>query len=347
MKIAWLNGNPNPKFGGTEIHTVQMVKELQREGVDVILLTAKNSYVDRHTQGVKKYYISFPNSLALMSTYRLMRVLKEEKPNFLVANNGKEYANALISAKLSGTRVVFFRHMERMKEWTVRKFIFPYVDFFFAVSHQVKNNLIEEGVDPKRIKVIYNTVDEERFFWREKPKDSVNFLFVGKLDEGKGVFDLLEAFLMLLEKKDSLRCFFVGEGRMKKKLEKFVRERDLEDRVLFTGYVQNVERYYQFSHVCVVPSKETEAFPRVAVEALSCGCALVVSDVGGIKEAVVDGFNGCVFKGGDVKDLYEKMLIALENWESFSKNSLHLFKEKFSRDKIVRGLVSTLGIIQA
>ncbi|MFN3813153.1 MAG: glycosyltransferase family 4 protein [Aquificaceae bacterium] len=347
MKIVWLNGNPNPNFGGTEIHTVQMVKELQREGVDIVLVVARDSYVDLHTKGVRKYYISFPNSLALLSTYRLMHVLKEEKPDFLVANNGKEYANALISAKLSGTRVVFFRHMERMKEWIVRNFVFPYVDFFFAVSYQVEKNLIKEGVDPKKIKVIYNTVDEERFFWKEKPKNSVNFLFVGKLDEGKGVFDLLEAFLILLKEKDSLRCFFVGDGKMRKKLEDIVKERSLEDKVLFTGYVQDVERYYQASHVCVIPSKETEAISRVALEALSCGCAIVASDVGGIKEAVVEGYNGCIFKGGDVKDLYEKMLITLENWETFSKNSLYLFKERFLRDKVIGDFVSTLGIIQA
>lgn len=79
MKIAWLNGNPNPNFGGTEIHTVKMVKELLRRDVDLFLVCAKDSFVDKHLREVRKYYISFPNSLAVINTIRLARVLKKRK----------------------------------------------------------------------------------------------------------------------------------------------------------------------------------------------------------------------------------------------------------------------------
>ncbi|RMH01712.1 MAG: glycosyltransferase family 1 protein, partial [Aquificota bacterium] len=130
MKILWLNGNPNPNFGGTEIHTIQMVRELKKYGVDVLLACSKGSYVDKHTQGIEKHYVTFKNSLSALNTLKLYKLLKEAKPNFLIANNGKEYPNALLAGKLAGTKVVFFRHMEKMKQWLVRKLVFPYVDLF-------------------------------------------------------------------------------------------------------------------------------------------------------------------------------------------------------------------------
>lgn len=342
MKIAWLNGNPNPNFGGTELHTIQMVKELSKEGIDVVLICAKGSYVDKHTEGIKKYHLSFPNSLALLSTIRLAKLLMKERPKLIVANNGKEYVNALLAGKVAGIKVIFFRHMERMKEWMVRKFVFPYVDRFFAVSERVKENLIKEGVKPERIKVIYNLIEEARFGYAEKEEGKINFLFVGKVDRGKGIFDFLEAFYKLsLERKD-VEAYVVGDGKAMGEVKSFVEKYGLKDKAHLIGYTPRVEDYYKMAHVCVIPSRNTEAMTRVVIEALACGCALVVSDVGGIKEAVEEDKNGYVFKVGDVEDLKEKMKKAAERWKEFSIHSYNLYKRKFSRDVVLKNFIKEL-----
>lgn len=342
MRVLWLNGNPNPNFGGTEIHTVQMIKELLKEGVDILLVCAKDSYVDKHTLEIEKLYLSFPHSLALTSTIKLLSLVKRLKPDFLVANNGKEYPNAVIAGKLGGTKVVLFRHMERMKQRIVRKIIFPQVDLFLAVSDHVKKNLIEEGVREDKIKVIYNVVDEERFFYREKPQKPVEVLFVGKLEEGKGVMDFLIAFDSLLSTEKNLKAWIVGDGKLREWIKSYINERKIHEYVSVVGYVSDVEEYYKRSHICVIPSKETEAFPRVAIEALACGCALVVSDVGGIKEAVEEGRNGYVFKAGNLTDLTEKLKKAVNHWREMSRNSLIIYKKKFSRDSVINNFMESL-----
>ncbi len=342
MRVLWLNGNPNPNFGGTEIHTVQMIKELLKEGVDILLVCAKDSYVDKHTLEIEKFYLSFPHSLALVSTIKLLSLVKRLKPDFLVANNGKEYPNAVIAGKLGGTRVVLFRHMERMKQRIVRKIIFPQVDLFLAVSEHVKKNLIEEGVREDKIKVIYNVVDEERFFYREKSPKSVELLFVGKLEEGKGVMDFLMAFDSLLNTEKDLKAWIVGDGKLRECIKSYINERGIHEHVSVVGYVSDVEEYYKRSHICVIPSKETEAFPRVAIEALACGCALVVSDVGGIKEAVEEGRNGYVFKAGNLTDLAKKLKKAVNHWREMSQNSLKVYKKKFSRDSVINNFMESL-----
>jgi glycosyltransferase involved in cell wall biosynthesis len=108
---------------------------------------------------------------------------------------------------------------------------------------------------------------------------------------------------------------------------------------LFVGYTPEVEKYYAQAHVCAIPSKGEEAFPRVALEALISGCALVVSDSGGQKEAVIEGFNGYIFERGNPEALKEKLSLALENWETFSQNSQKLYWEKFSTQRTINRIL--------
>ncbi len=224
----------------------------------------------------------------------------------------------------------------------VRKFVFPYVDRFFAVSERVKENLIKEGVKPERIKVIYNLIEEARFGYAEKEEGKINFLFVGKVDRGKGIFDFLEAFYKLsLERKD-VEAYVVGDGKAMGEVKSFVEKYGLKDKAHLIGYTPRVEDYYKMAHVCVIPSRNTEAMTRVVIEALACGCALVVSDVGGIKEAVEEDKNGYVFKVGDVEDLKEKMKKAAERWKEFSIHSYNLYKRKFSRDVVLKNFIKEL-----
>jgi glycosyltransferase involved in cell wall biosynthesis len=160
---------------------------------------------------------------------------------------------------------------------------------------------------------------------------------VGKLDEGKGVFDLAKACLELLKKGYPIECIFVGNGRAEAGLKAMVQ--GYRENFLFVGYTPEVEKYYAQAHVCVIPSKGEEAFPRVALEALISGCALVVSDSGGQKEAVIEGFNGYIFERGNPEALKEKLSLALENWETFSQNSQKLYWEKFSTQRTINRIL--------
>lgn len=342
MRILWVNGNPNPHFGGTELHTVSMVKELKNMGVDLVLACAPGSFVDKHTHHVKKFYVSFPRSLHIPGMWSLYKAMREVNPHIVIANNGKEYPDVVYLSKLFDKKVVLFRHMDRMKQITVRKLVFPLVDLFLAVSEHVKENLLKEGVSPDKIQVIYNLIDEGRFKPSQKPEHPINILFVGKVDEGKGVWDLLRAFERLTKTRDDVRLYIVGDGRELPRVRAYVEDKAIKDRVHMVGYTDKVEEYYSLSHICVVPSREREAFPRVAIEALASGCALVVSHIGGTKEAVREKENGFVFRAGDVEDLYQKLLLSIENWRVFTQNSLELYRKNFSKERTLSKFLSVL-----
>ena len=119
------------------------------------------------------------------------------------------------------------------------------------------------------------------------PEGDRVILFVGRLDPAKGLDELLQAFGKLAVEERRLHLVLAGEGRYDTRMQAFVRENQLSDRVWFAGPLQaeDVAAWMAAADVFCLPSY-SEGCPNVVLEALSCGCPVVASDVGGIPEIV-------------------------------------------------------------
>ena len=117
--------------------------------------------------------------------------------------------------------------------------------------------------------------------------DVVNILFVGRLLEQKGVFDLIEAFAHVAQ-HTSCRLAFVGDGPEAPKLERLSAERGLDERVLLHGYLRGDElaAMYRRADILALPSW-SEGFPTVITEAMSAGLPIVTTQVGGAMDHLV------------------------------------------------------------
>ena len=101
----------------------------------------------------------------------------------------------------------------------------------------------------------------------------------------------------------------VGDGYNIKQYKKMVKEKKLEDKVLFFGRSNNIDQLvdlYNLSICTVVPS-EFESFSLVALESMSCSTPVIMSDVAGARKRIVDRVDGYLFKSDDKNDLAEKM----------------------------------------
>lgn len=133
----------------------------------------------------------------------------------------------------------------------------------------------------------------------------VNILFVGRIVEDKGVFDLLQVAARLPGK---CHVTIVGDGPDLEKAKALAAELSLNDTVQFTGQLphQQLSDIYNHSDLVVVPSNNNyEGFPRVIMEAWSHHKPVVVADVGGIRAFVKHGENGLIFSPGDSEQFYQ------------------------------------------
>lgn len=154
-------------------------------------------------------------------------------------------------------------------------------------------------------KVILNPFDDETFkLLRPEEGRKRDLIFVGRLVSQKGCDTLLSALSVLKQNKNARpNLTIVGDGPQKAELVEQAYSLGVHDQVTFVGQVTGVELADLLNQhrVSVTPSRYEEPFGIVALEALACGCFPVVSEFGGLREAVSNF--GISFKNGDEVDL--------------------------------------------
>ncbi|HMS64409.1 MAG TPA: glycosyltransferase, partial [Ignavibacteria bacterium] len=155
-------------------------------------------------------------------------------------------------------------------------------------------------------------------------------LFVGGINVRKGVHILVEAFISIEKKYPDLKLLIVGptykyDQKYIANIQDRIRSLNLQDKIVLTEKnVSNVEEYMQCSDIFVLPSRQ-EGFPISIIEAMSCGLAVVGSDIPEIaKTQISDGIDGYVFTRGSVEKLVlvlKKILDEKEITEKLSHNA--------------------------
>lgn len=158
---------------------------------------------------------------------------------------------------------------------------------FIAISPQIKNELLDYGIDSERIVVVPNGVDTKLFapvkqkgFLREKwgiPKDKTVLITVGRMIPEKNHEGLLRLFSSI-ENDANVFLVIVGDGALYKKTNELVKELKIKNVKLF-GYVDNKElpELYSASDIYITLSKY-EGHPLTVLEAMSCGIPVTAPD---------------------------------------------------------------------
>ena len=156
-----------------------------------------------------------------------------------------------------------------------------------ACSEFVKSWLVAKGLPEHRVTTVYNAYELRSVSDRNvrmelgiEPGEYV-VMYAGRLAEGKGLNDLLEA----ASQAQSVTLLFAGDGPLRQELE--ARAKSLNPRAFFVGTVRDMDSYYRACDVVVLPS-QMEALPMTLIEAMAHERALIATKVGGISEVVSD-----------------------------------------------------------
>jgi glycosyltransferase involved in cell wall biosynthesis len=256
---------------------------------------------------------------ALGAAWRVRRLLVRERIDVIHANNFKMLLLAAL-ANVNGSRPLIWhvrdilpsRPLTRWTHWLGARLATRVI----AVSHAVARQF--SGAPD----IVHNAVTlpmpgayEQRVLFRQQhalPQDAFVFGYVGRLDRGKGIDTLLEAFDRISAAHPRAWLAIAGEGGERVSLEAMARRRSL-DRVRFAGFSDSPGEAYAAIDCLVAPSVEPDSFPRSVIEAMSWSRAVIGSNSGGIPEAIVDGVTGSLFAAGDVDALAAEMNLLAEN----------------------------------
>ncbi|WP_159904796.1 glycosyltransferase family 4 protein [Salinirussus salinus] len=191
--------------------------------------------------------------------------------------------------------------------WIVERLSAPLATTLIVKSERIQELFLRRGIGTQdQYELIYHGVNIEEFSTASpaplpESTSQLRLLFVGRLQSGKGLFDLLNSFEMLVGRYD-VDLLIAGDGPLAPDLKREVKRKSMDATIHFLGYRDDVPRLLAAADVLVLPSYR-EGTPRVISEALISGVPVVSTRVAGIPEQVTDGESGFLIKPGDVDGL--------------------------------------------
>jgi len=314
---------PTLHFGGVERVMTNLASGFAAKGFTVDLVAADaRGQLRQHVPATVRV-VDLASTRVLMSLKGLVRYLRNERPQALIAAMSHSSVIALCARKLAGvpTRIIATEHTSISKilrnSKRLRERLLPACvrlcgkgfDEIVAVSEGVAEDFANWGHLPRgKVKVIYNPVlrndavasfsEPVNHTWLEPDAPPV-ILGVGRLAQQKG-FDVLMRAFALVREQQVAKLMILGEGQERSKLEDLARELGVEQDVWLPGYIENPHPYMARSTVFVL-SSNYEGFGVVLVEALAAGLPIVSTDCeSGPREVLRNGQYGKLVPVGDV-----------------------------------------------
>lgn len=162
--------------------------------------------------------------------------------------------------------------------------------------------------------VIYNPVSPEYLSTPIEKGWAGHVLYVGRLEDYKGVRLLLQAWESVARANPEAHLKLIGEGAQRREYERWVEARGLQYRVTFAGKLpyERLMRTYDEAEVVVAPHLWLEPFGRTVAEAMARGKVVVAADAGGPAEIIQKKTTGLLFERGSVSALVEQLQEALQ-----------------------------------
>ena len=351
-----------------------------RNGVSTFFVQVGETSVDRKgLGGADRSYHRYPYKLLFKGSYdripfyKLVTSLSADlimNPSDLVVLPGyhrPEYWVMLLICVLRRRRravfcdsTAFDRKKSRWKE-KAKAMFFRRCDGFFCYGSRSKQYVASYGIDPSKIydgcqsaalAHGYEAVAiRAHYAGNSFAADcALRFLYIGRLAEEKGLFDLLEAFARVRQQLPAASLDLVGSGVLEAELRQRAAQLGIASAVTFLGTKtpDDIGQLLMNSAAMILPSLR-EPWGLVVNEALSFGCPVVVSDICGcVPELVIDGVTGYSFPAGDVGALAQ----AMTNAQLLSKDRAAValrcldviaqFTPEHAAAQILRGCVAML-----
>ena len=194
---------------------------------------------------------------------------------------------------------------------SVAKFLLPKADGLRVVSERIKQSLLTSDYKLKAVPVVLPIfVDVEKFksaeirinLKQKYPQFNFWVLIASRLSREKNIDLAIEAMVEIVKKHPQTGLIILGDGNEKNKLEMLVRSYNLQSNVILEPWSLNLASYYKTADMFLLTSNY-EGWGMTIIEAVACGCPIVMTDVGCAGELIKNGESGLVVKVDNKEDL--------------------------------------------
>jgi L-malate glycosyltransferase len=282
----------------------------------------------------------------------MLSIFRKEKPQIVHTHAS---LSARLAARLAGVKIINTKHCIDSRKTGIKKLAGACVntllsDSIIAVSTAVKQNVADNGVSESKISVIYGGIsqvkelgaeerEQIRLRWGIQAEDLVVGI-VARLTEVKGHKHFIDAAEIISRANDNVKFMIAGTGPKEQELKELAAQRGLADRVIFTGFIDNIYEILNIIDINVISSL-SEALCLSIIEGMCVGKPSVGTNIGGIPEVIKDGSNGLLVPAGDSTMLADAILKLIKDPELrkvMGEKGREQVACQFTADAMARGI---------
>lgn len=316
--------------GATQVAIALVKSAMAGDDIEPLLVLRRKRRADPRRiqalieQGVPLETVN--NYTHISSILALVQVCRQFKPDVLVAHGFSEHLWGRYAGLLA--RVPVLIHVEhntreRYTWWRLQqaKWLTRYTRYLIGCSEGVRQRLLELKFPPEKCIAIPNGIDLAPFAAADRHPHRLReagVVMVSRIGKQKDHSTLLHALHLLKRRGIAPPLYLAGQGKLLGKMQTLARQLGIDDQVHFLGHCNNVPELL-FSQKIAVLSTHYEGMPLSLLEAMAAGCAVVASDVPGVKEVIDDGRNGLLAEHGSPAALADALQQLLSD-EDFAAN---------------------------
>lgn len=333
---------------------VKLVSDgLVRRGQRCTVVCPPNSalYQDRQRAGIA-HPLRYMSEFDLLAARRLAALAKETKAHLFHAQTSHAHSLAWLASRWARIPVVVARRVDFPvggNFFSRRKYHAPST-YYIAISHAVKQVLVEGGIDSSRISVVHSGVDPARFEPRSakdaeaaaaygaRPGEHL-IVNVAALTDHKDQSTLLHAAALLRQELPNFRLVIAGAGELEVPLKQLCTQLELDSHVHFAGHVHDLATLYRAADLFVL-SSHLEGLCTSILDAMLAGVPVVATRTGGVPEIVEHEVTGLLATPRQPQELAQAIARALGDSalrEQFVQAGRKKVLSEFTADSMVEG----------
>lgn len=348
MNILYLNNSVH--LGGDTKCILKLCKELK--DTNKIVIASKGGVLINEFQkmGIKHYKIKPINVInIIINILKIIKIVKIENIDIIHSHHRMTALMSKIASKFTKVKVVHTQHLCIKNKFYLTRLSLKNIKII-TVSEGAKEILkIKCNLDERNITTIYNTIELENKnkeidskLLELKEKGVFVVAQVSRIIDYKGVYDFVDVAENTIKTNKDIRFILIGEGEESENLNKYIRERSLEEYVYMLGSKDNIIEHLKYIDLILLCSY-IEGLPLVPLEAFSQHIPVVATNIPGTKEEIIDGENGFLLKEKDIGGFTEKIIDIFKNRKLYGylgENAYRTFNEKFTVSKYIEGHLS-------
>lgn len=354
--------------GGAEKHTVTLANNLNKRGYNITIFVLNNNMdlVDELDKEINLILVKVNKFYDRLIVKKIHDLCNEYDIDELFCVNTYPMLYGYKATQKTDIKCTVIHHTteligikEKIKNIYLKKLMNKCYRRIFVSGNQKKYwnrkyNIINEntyvirnGIDLENFKNDYYIDNNQLRKELKLGEEDLVMICGAMLRREKNHIQILKYIKSLVDSGyKNIKVLLLGDGIERHNIEEFIKENKLDNNVILLGLQKDVKKYYSISDIGVIGSKAVETFSIAALEQMSMGVPMIMTNIGGANEMIIDGFNGYLYELDDdtafiniVKNIYKEK----STLKKLKTNARTLVKNNFCQEKMIDKYVNIIN----